>query len=290
MGGCPRVTSSGASRVGWTPRWRGASSRCPTSAGPRSPPSTCRAASVLEVDEPRQAHPHAGRRRRRRSAAHPAQPPPHGGLLARAPHRRAVGAAAAARTSSVRCSRTTPGRPSATSSACSTWSPPPTEDTLVGHLGPDVLGADWDADEALRRLRADPDRTVGEALLDQRNLAGIGTFFMTETLFLRGVTPWTPVRRRARSAGAGGPGAPAARRQPGPRRAGDHRRHPAGAHQLRPRPVRSAVPALRDGRSGVAPIGVAPQDRVAFYCPNCQRGPAPTDDGRPQRPLGASRR
>jgi formamidopyrimidine-DNA glycosylase len=50
------------------------------------------------------------------------------------------------------------------------------EDGLVGHLGPDVLGDDWDPQEALRRLRADPDRTIGEALLDQRNLAGVGTF------------------------------------------------------------------------------------------------------------------
>jgi endonuclease-8 len=72
--------------------------------------------------------------------------------------------------------------------------PTASEDTLVGHLGPDVLGDDWDPDEALRRLRAEPARTIGDALLDQRNLAGVGTFFMTEGLFLRGLTPWTTVR------------------------------------------------------------------------------------------------
>jgi ferredoxin len=55
--------------------------------------------------------------------------------------------------------------------------------------------------------------------------------------------------------------------------------------------ARSGRPCLRCGTAiRLAPIGVAPQDRVAFYCPNCQRGPAPTDGGRPQRPLGASRR
>src|SRR5262249_55646474 len=48
------------------------------------------------------------------------------------------------------------------------------EDTLVGHLGPDLLGPDWDPDEAVRRLAAQPDRPLGEALLDQRNLAGVG--------------------------------------------------------------------------------------------------------------------
>src|SRR5262249_8565222 len=47
------------------------------------------------------------------------------------------------------------------------------EDRLVGYLGPDLLGADWDPDEAVRRLSEKPDRAIGDALLDQRNLAGI---------------------------------------------------------------------------------------------------------------------
>jgi endonuclease-8 len=67
------------------------------------------------------------------------------------------------------------------------------EDTVVGHLGPDLLGPDWDLDEALRRLRSQPGRSIGEALLDQRNLAGIGTFYRAEVLFLQGVHPRTPV-------------------------------------------------------------------------------------------------
>lgn len=67
------------------------------------------------------------------------------------------------------------------------------EARLVGHLGPDLLGADWDPDEAVRRLRGSPGRTIGEALLDQRNLAGIGTIYRAETLFLRGLWPWKKV-------------------------------------------------------------------------------------------------
>lgn len=67
------------------------------------------------------------------------------------------------------------------------------ESELVGHLGPDLLGGDWDAEEAVRRLRSDPGRTIGEALLDQRNLAGIGTFYRAEICFLQGVHPRTPV-------------------------------------------------------------------------------------------------
>ena len=68
------------------------------------------------------------------------------------------------------------------------------EDAVVGHLGPDLLGPDWDLEEALRRLRADPDRAVGEAVLDQRNLAGIGNMYKAELCFLLGVDPWLPVR------------------------------------------------------------------------------------------------
>ena len=48
------------------------------------------------------------------------------------------------------------------------------ESRVVGHLGPDLLGPDWDGAEAVRRLTGAPDRPIGEALLDQRNLAGAG--------------------------------------------------------------------------------------------------------------------
>jgi endonuclease-8 len=67
------------------------------------------------------------------------------------------------------------------------------EQDVVGHLGPDLLGADWDADEAVRRLLAEPERPAAEALLDQRNLAGIGNVYKCELLFLRGIHPWRPV-------------------------------------------------------------------------------------------------
>lgn len=67
------------------------------------------------------------------------------------------------------------------------------EDTAVGHLGPDLLGPDWDETEAVRRLRADPTRAIGEALLDQRNLAGIGNLYKSELCFTSGVLPTTPV-------------------------------------------------------------------------------------------------
>jgi endonuclease VIII len=67
------------------------------------------------------------------------------------------------------------------------------EATLVGHLGPDLLGADWSLEEAVSRLAATPERAVGDALLDQRNLAGIGNMYKAEVCFLMGVNPFTPV-------------------------------------------------------------------------------------------------
>lgn len=63
------------------------------------------------------------------------------------------------------------------------------EGSAVGHLGPDLLGPDWDREEALRRLRLRPEREIANALLDQRNLAGIGNLFKTEVLFLKGEHP-----------------------------------------------------------------------------------------------------
>ncbi len=68
------------------------------------------------------------------------------------------------------------------------------EHTLVGHLGPDLLGPDWSSEEAVRRIRSQPDRPIGEALLDQRNLAGIGNLYKAELCFLLGVHLDTPVR------------------------------------------------------------------------------------------------
>jgi endonuclease VIII len=67
------------------------------------------------------------------------------------------------------------------------------EDAVVGHLGPDLLGPDWDEAEALRRLSADPARAIREALLDQRVVAGIGNMYVAELCFLHGTHPQTPV-------------------------------------------------------------------------------------------------
>lgn len=67
------------------------------------------------------------------------------------------------------------------------------ENEVVGYLGPDLLGPDWDPAEAVRRLAAQGDREIDVALLDQRNLAGLGNEYVNELCFLRGVRPQRPV-------------------------------------------------------------------------------------------------
>ncbi|MCW1249714.1 Fpg/Nei family DNA glycosylase [Acaricomes phytoseiuli] len=63
----------------------------------------------------------------------------------------------------------------------------------LSRLGPDLLGPDWDAAEAVRRLAAQPGRPLGQALLDQRNLAGIGNIYRNELCFLAGLRSSSPV-------------------------------------------------------------------------------------------------
>ena len=58
-------------------------------------------------------------------------------------------------------------------------------------LGPDILGSPPDIDAMLARLRrADPTRTLGESLLDQSLVAGIGNMWMSETLWREQLSPW----------------------------------------------------------------------------------------------------
>ncbi len=66
----------------------------------------------------------------------------------------------------------------------------------LARLGPDLLGDQFDLDEAVRRLRdpARADRSIAEALLDQRALAGIGNEVRNEMLWEAQRSPWTRVR------------------------------------------------------------------------------------------------
>jgi endonuclease VIII len=144
------------------------------------------------------------------------------------------------------------------------------EDAVVGYLGPDLLGPDWDPAKAMSRLLADPARPVGEALLDQRNLAGIGNIFCTEMLFLRGLSPWRPVGEVA-DLGAlvelGHRLLDANKERSGIITTGATRR--GEEHWVYGRAGR---PCRRCGTAiGRAEQGAPGEERVRFWCPACQR-------------------
>jgi endonuclease-8 len=148
-------------------------------------------------------------------------------------------------------------------------------------LGPDLLAPDHGPDaaaEALRRLR-DAGRAalaIGEALLDQRAVAGIGNVYKCETLFLGRVDPWARVgdlpdatlaeligiARRLLLANAD--------RRRGPERvttAGDRSADgPLWVYGRAGRPCRRCGTRVRRGRQGTE------LPRSTFWCPACQGG------------------
>jgi endonuclease-8 len=63
----------------------------------------------------------------------------------------------------------------------------------LNSLGPDLLAPAFDLEDAFARLEA-RDLPIGEALLDQQALAGIGNVYKSEVLFLERLDPWTSVR------------------------------------------------------------------------------------------------
>jgi endonuclease VIII len=66
-------------------------------------------------------------------------------------------------------------------------------DPVLTRLGPDVLAADFDPAPVANSLRTAPDRAIGDALLDQRLVAGIGNIFKSEACFAARLDPWQPI-------------------------------------------------------------------------------------------------
>lgn len=161
------------------------------------------------------------------------------------------------------------------------------EHTLLGHLGPDILAADFPAEgltETLRRWAARGVTPVGEVLIDQTVVAGIGTLYMAESLFSRGTWPWTPADQvtdpatllmtaRTLMQRSVADDLPMSSRPTG-------RGQAAGVHG------RAGRPCTRCGtRIEVAPVRRPPMERPAFFCPRCQPATGGQDS-----PSGLSRR
>lgn len=149
------------------------------------------------------------------------------------------------------------------------------EHRVVGHLGPDLLDPEWgpaQVAEAVRRIEAQPQRSIGEALLDQRNVAGIGTLYRAETLFVVGQHPRTAVAAvpdlarvldRARALMRANLG------HPQQVTTGDGRRGRQHYVFERPgQPCRRCGTAIRSESFG--PAGM---ERLSYWCPRCQPEP-----------------
>ena len=137
---------------------------------------------------------------------------------------------------------------------------------VVAHLGPDLLGEDWDPAVAAANLTARPDRPIAEALLDQGVLAGVGNVYCNELCFVSGHLPTAPVSDLAE-----------------PRRLVSRARDMLWANRFRwnrcttgdTRAGRQLWVYGRGGqacrRCGTLIAYDDTGDRVAYWCPACQR-------------------
>ncbi|MDQ3940421.1 MAG: Fpg/Nei family DNA glycosylase [Actinomycetota bacterium] len=148
------------------------------------------------------------------------------------------------------------------------------ESEVVGHLGPDLLGPDWDHKAAVASVAAEGARPIGEVLLDQRVMAGLGNIYRSEICFLLGLHPDTPVgavgdldrvvslaKRVMEANHSTGMQITTGDDRPG-------RRH--WVYGRRDEPCRRCgTPVFRREDAG---------ERVVYWCPSCQ--PKGTSDGR----------
>ncbi len=142
------------------------------------------------------------------------------------------------------------------------WNGPVLELDKPVRAGADILDADPDYDAMVSRLRAQRrDREIGDALLDQRLVAGIGNIWRAESLWSARVSPWRAL---------------------GDVPDDELRAVLEDAHRLMTASVEGARPLYRVyrrtgracSRCGSAIRAHAQGDgaRIAYWCPTCQRG------------------
>ncbi len=136
-------------------------------------------------------------------------------------------------------------------------------DQRIAQLGPDILGDEFDVRAVLVRLRAGgPERSVGEALLDQRAVAGIGNIWKCETCFSAAIDPWRPI-------GAVSDGELRALLEFARREMGVSARE---GFIARPRSVyRRAGEACARCGARIRSRGQGDADRRTYWCPGCQQ-------------------
>jgi endonuclease-8 len=132
-------------------------------------------------------------------------------------------------------------------------------DPVLSRLGPDVLAPGFEPGAAIRLLRADPGRELGDALLDQRTVAGIGNIWKSEACFKARLDPRRPIGElsdeeigRALIAARGSMQASAAGRRP-----------PYSVYRRAGRPCPACGTPIAASRQGDA-------NRATYWCPRCQ--------------------
>jgi endonuclease-8 len=136
-------------------------------------------------------------------------------------------------------------------------------DQRLAALGPDVLAPEFDSGRFLARLRSDdPTRGIGDAVLDQRNVAGIGNIWKAEGCWEAGVDPWRRVAdvSDAEAMAIIDGARPRMQRSAGTGRLEDQTRVYRRAGQ----------PCPRCGVR-IEARGQGDDNRTTFWCPGCQR-------------------
>jgi len=130
-------------------------------------------------------------------------------------------------------------------------------------LGPDVLAARFDFEHFIARLHSDDQtRPFGDALLDQRNVAGIGNMWKAEGCWEAGIDPWRQLGRVADGE---------ARAVIEAVRPGMMRSAREGPRSLRPQVYGfSGRPCPRCG-ARLRARGQGDDNRTTYWCPGCQR-------------------
>ena len=140
---------------------------------------------------------------------------------------------------------------------------------LLGHLGPDVMASDFNAEQAGARVLAQGNRSIGATLLDQTVVVGIGTIYMAESLFRWRVKPDRPANQVPDLPGLLAYAAKILHRSVAATTPGATGSNTAGettmVHGRENQPCRLCQTSIR-----VMMVGKPPFDRPAFYCPTCQ--------------------
>ena len=135
-------------------------------------------------------------------------------------------------------------------------------DQWIAALGPDVLAPEFDAGRFLKRLRSDdPTRGIGDALLDQRVVAGIGNIWKAEGCWEAALDPWRPVGDVSDAEVL----AVIDAARPRMLRSGER-----GPREIQPRAYgRAGRPCPRCGQR-IRARGQGDDNRNTYWCPGCQ--------------------